>query len=156
MTAYHLRFRNLDTRTITATQTLLDARTSRLPHDQAHAEFQRWLDQAARIYHLPPVQLQITPPGQCHWTGRYLAPATILMPAHRITALLHQFRHHMQACGTPLITATTDPAHDAETDARAWSQSLYHTARPHQFARLATEGKIPHATTQPATELTTT
>jgi hypothetical protein len=146
MTAYHLRFRHLDRRIVTATQSLLDARTSRLPAARAQAEFQRWLDLAAEIYGVPSVHLRIVPPEQCHRFGRYVAPDAILMPRYSIVTLLHEFRLHLQAQGRPLIADTDNPRHDDEDDARAWSLSLYHAARPEQLARLVREGKILHLT----------
>lgn len=146
MTAYHLRYRNLDHRIIAATQSLLDARTSALPAPQAQAEFQSWLDTAARIYRVPGVRLRIVPPAHCHGYGQYLAPGTILMPRYSITTLLHEFRHHLQAHGRPLIARTGDLWQDEEDDARAWSLSLYHAARPQLLARLVRQGKILHLT----------
>lgn len=144
MTAYHLRYKHLDRRVIAAARELLGARTSALPAGQAQAAFERWLAAAAATYRVPVPELRIVPPARCGGHGRYLAPGTILMPRYSLITLWHEFRHHLQEHGRPLIENTGRPWADAETDARAWSLSLYHAADPALLARLVNQGKVLH------------
>ena len=136
MTAYHLRFRHLDAAVLTATGALLEARTSELPPEQAHAEFQLWADTAAAAYGLPRVIVQIGAPEDGPGYG-YSPTAALRLPRYSIVALLDAFRRHMQAHGATQAGASPDD------DARGWALSLYYQVRPRQLARLAAEGRIP-------------
>jgi hypothetical protein len=80
LTADHLRIRDLDRRIITATQSLLDAKTSACPADRAQAEFSAGSISAQRLNGIPQVHLGTVSPEQCHWFGWYIAPGAILMP----------------------------------------------------------------------------
>ena len=144
MTAYHLKFRHLDAAVLTATGALLEARTSELPPEQAHAEFQLWADTAAAAYGLPRVTVQVGPAAgsvTIPVSGYGYTPAAVIrLPRYGIVALLEAFRRHMQAHGRSQVGRTPDD------DARGWAMSLYYQVRPRQFARLVTAGKIPGLT----------
>ena len=138
MTACHLKFRHLDAAVLTATGALLEASTSELPPEQAHAEFQLWADTAAAAYGLPRVIVQIGAPEDDPGYG-YSPTAALRLPRYDIVALLEGFRRHMQAHGHRQSGTPDD-------DARGWAMSLYYQVRPRQFARLVTAGEIPGIT----------
>ena len=139
MTAPHLRFRQLDAAVLTATAALLEARTSELRVDEAHAEFQLWADTAAAAYGLP--RVTVVAGAQLDGDRYGYAPgAAIRLRRYSIVALLEAFRRHMQAHGARQAGATPDD------DARGWALSLYYTVRPRQLGRLAAAGTIPHLT----------
>jgi hypothetical protein len=133
MPAYQLMFRHLDAAVLTATGALLEARTSEMPAEQAHAEFQLWADTAAAAYGLPRVTIQVGPAADIYG---YIPAATLRLPRYGIVALLEGFRRHMQANGRRQAGPTPDD------DALGWALSLYYTVRPRQLARLTTAGKI--------------
>jgi hypothetical protein len=124
MAAPHLRFRHLDAAVLTATGALLEVRTSKLPADQALAEYQQWADTASAAYHLTRVAVQVGPEP-----SSYIPQGTLRLARPSIVALLAGYRRHMQRHG---ITPVGSP----DQDAYAWALSLYHTVRPRQLARL--------------------
>ncbi len=149
MSAYHRRFRRLDSRTLTATASLFASRPSRLNTGDAVAVMGEWLAAVSSIYNVPNPSLRIVTPAECAGSGCYLPDTdAILLPHPSVTTLLHEFRHHLQHHGAAMIPSRWEPpALRHEEDARAWSLSLYHQVRPRLFARLVGEGQIFYVTT---------
>lgn len=142
---YHERFRNFHPRTISATSRLFRSGPWTGPPERQQDRFERWLRRCSRAYRVPPPDLRIVPPEECGGYGRYDAEnCAILLPRFSVLTLFHEFRHHMQFCG---VTSVPFPRNAreisrSESDARAWSQSLFYRVRPERYQRLRETGRI--------------
>jgi hypothetical protein len=149
MAAYHTRFRHFAEGTLSATDRLFRTRPSTLDEGRAVTAMGEWLDSVSALYGVPCPALRLAPPSQCCGSGCYQpgGVGSILLPFPSVTTELHEFRHHLQHHGVPMVRSRFDsPGLRAEEDARSWSLSLYFKVRPGLFARLVRDGRIFYVT----------
>lgn len=146
MTAYHLRFRNLDHRTIAATRDFVIAKpwraTERVTQE---AMAQRFVDTLAGIYGMQAPQVAVV--GSTGGTYGQYAPWSNDIRLERkvsVVTLLHEFRHAMQHQHVGGYRTVGVPQSVLEDDARAWSLSAFYRAAPRRFRRMVAEGRILH------------
>jgi hypothetical protein len=136
---YHKAFSRIDPDVARYTDALFRRRPSRLSKDEAKQVFEDWIGNVSRSYGVPAPTLMWDDNAVFVGGGEYRPRGQqIRMSKVSITTLIHEYRHHMQHLGAPMIHP------DLEEDARAWSLSLYYSVRPNLLRRLVTEGQIFH------------
>jgi len=136
---YHTSFSNLKPEILALTDDLFKARPSRLTEDEAKQVFEKWMSRASEIYSVEPPKFTWDPMATLAGGGEYRSRTkTMAMSKVSVTTFLHEFRHHLQFEGAPMI----DP--DIEEDARAWSLSLYYAVRPNLLKKMVQQGRIFH------------
>lgn len=136
---YHKKFQHFKPQALTITKSLLKD-WGNCSDDLRLLKMNKWLTEAAELYQIArPDLIKDVGAGE----GCYLIVENqIRVSKESVVTLLHEFRHalqtHRRASGfsyNPLRV---------ETDARAWSLSLYYKVAPRSFRRLVTEGAIYH------------
>lgn len=136
---YHKSFSNLKPEILALADDLFKARPSRLNEDEAKRLFEKWMSQASAMYGVESPKFTWDPMATFAGGGEYRPDTkTMAMSKVSVTTFLHEFRHHLQFEGAPMI----DP--DIEEDARAWSLSLYYAVRPNLLKKMVQQGRIFH------------
>ena len=139
---YHLKFRNINQRTLDATRVMLNGWAD-ADDTERWIRMDKWVGKASAIYEMRRPLVGVT---RTAGTGYYRRDTNEIHMAYpSIVTLIHEFRHAMQAQGKAPV-AITENLNAVEDDARAWSLSVYYKVAPRLFRKLVREGKILHIT----------
>lgn len=133
MARLHIRFRNINKRTVRATQTLFDSKPWSGTEEEQQSKFERWLRTVSEIYSIPQPTLTVTEESDVFGL---VAPNTIVLDKYSVTSLFHSFRAHMQYAGA------VESAFYDRSEAQAWACSLFYTCRPILFRKQVRAGRI--------------
>lgn len=139
---YHLKFRNINERTLNATRELLQG-WGEADDTLRWIKMDKWVGKASAIYGMRRPLVGVTRTAGAGYYRRDTNEIHMAYPS--IVTVMHEFRHAMQAQGKAPV-AITENLNAVEDDARAWSLSIYYKIAPRLFRRLVREGKILHIT----------
>jgi hypothetical protein len=141
MTKYHLRYRNINQKTLDASREMLNG-WSAASDTERWQRMDVWIGKASEIYRMSrPVLVMNRRASTGHYTP---SRNEIHMAYPSIVTVIHEFRHAMQHANKAV--GFTGQNNDVEPDARGWSLSVYYKIAPRLFRKLVREGKIFHIT----------
>lgn len=153
---YHLKFRNIRSSVVRATEELFESGPWSGTDEDRFQKFARWLVKASRGYGVPTPTLEVRDarwlrtrlgvyrPGSETRGGYDLLHENgpiIYLSKYSVLTLFHEFRHHLQEHGF-LPEGNRGTLEECENDARGWSCSLFYKVKPRYFRKLVREGKI--------------